>query len=137
MILRLLADLVVAFHLAFVIFVVLGGLLVLRWPRVAWLHIPAAVWGAWIEFAGWICPLTPLENALRERGGAATYETSFVERYLMPVLYPDALTTPMQWALGALVVVVNAAIYGAVLRRSRKRRSRSDKPRGHGDAENT
>ena len=89
---RLLADATVVLHLLFVAFVVCGGLLVLRWRRVAWVHVPAAVWGASIEFAGWICPLTPLENWLRAQGGAATYTTSFVERYLLPVLYPTALS---------------------------------------------
>lgn len=119
---RLLADTVVVLHLAFVAFVVLGGLLVLRRPRLAWLHLPAAVWGAWVEFAGWICPLTPLENWLRQRGGEAAYTTSFVERYLMPVLYPSALSRELQWTLGAFVVIVNAAIYVTAVRRRRRGR---------------
>lgn len=120
MIFRLLADATVVLHLAFVVFVVLGGLLVLRWPRIAWLHLPAAVWGAWVEFAGWMCPLTPLENWLRERGGEAAYTTSFVERYLMPALYPSALSREVQWALGAFVVIVNAAVYLTTVRRRRR-----------------
>lgn len=116
----LLADAIVGLHLAFVAFVVLGGLLVLRWPRLAWVHLPAAAWGAWIEFAGWMCPLTPLENWLREQGGEAAYGSSFVERYVLPILYPASLTREMQWALGGLVLAINLAVYAAVARRSRR-----------------
>jgi hypothetical protein len=104
----------------FVLFVVLGGLLVLRWPRLAWLHLPAAVWGALIEFAGWICPLTPLENRLRRAGGTAGYAGGFVEHYLLPVLYPVGLTRGVQYVLGAGVVLVNAAVYWWVFRRVRR-----------------
>jgi Protein of Unknown function (DUF2784) len=114
MIFRLLADLTVVLHLAFVVFVVFGGLLVLRHRTVAWFHLPAAAWGAWIEFAGWICPLTPLENWLRARGGGTVYGSSFVERYLVPTLYPEALTRELQWLLGGVVIVVNLTIYLAV-----------------------
>ena len=114
---RFLADLTVIVHLAFVLFVVFGGLLVLRWRRVAWLHLPAAAWGAWIEFAGWVCPLTPLENWLRERGGRPAYTSSFVERYLIPTLYPDSLSREVQWVLGGLVLLVNGLVYLIVLRR--------------------
>ena len=93
----------------------------LHWRRVAWVHLPAAAWGAWIEFAGWICPLTPLENWLRAQGGAATYTTSFVERYLLPVLYPESLSRDIQWGLGVLVILVNGIVYAVVVR-SRKER---------------
>ena len=124
MVFRLLADATVVVHLLFVAFVVCGGLLVLRWRRVAWVHLPAAAWGASIEFAGWICPLTPLENWLRARGGAATYTTSFVERYLLPVLYPATLSRDVQWMLGALVVVLNGIVYAGVVRSRRKRMMR-------------
>lgn len=117
MLYRALADLVVVIHIAFVLFVILGGLLVLRRPRLAWLHVPAAVWGALIEFRGWVCPLTPLENALRARGGEAGYSGGFVEHYLLPVLYPGALTRNIQIALGTLVVALNLVIYGFVLAR--------------------
>lgn len=116
-----LADLTLVVHFAFVIFVVAGGLLVLRWPRLAWVHIPAAVWGALIEFAGWVCPLTPLENEFRRRAGEAAYGGGFVERYLLPVIYPGAMTRTVQVTLGVLVVAVNALIYGVVLWRRRKR----------------
>lgn len=113
----LLADAVVVLHLAFVAFVGLGGLLLLKWPRVCWAHLPAAAWGAWIEFAGWVCPLTPLENWLRARAGRTTYGSTFTEHYLLPVLYPATLTPEAQWWLGVLVLVVNGIIYAVVFRR--------------------
>src|SRR5687768_10996929 len=104
----ILADLLVALHLAFVVFVVAGGLLALRWPKAAWLHLPAAVWGAVVEITGWICPLTPLENVLRRRAGLEVYTGDFVGRYLLPVLYPEGLTREIQLLLGAAVVLLNA-----------------------------
>jgi hypothetical protein len=112
-----LADLVVGVHVLFVAFVALGGLLVLRWPRVAWLHLPAAVWGALIEFTGGVCPLTPLEQSLRRRAGEGGYRGDFVEHYLLPALYPDGLTRRAQLALGLLVIAANLTIYALVLRR--------------------
>jgi hypothetical protein len=105
------ADVVLAAHLAFVLFVVLGGFLVLRWPRLAWLHVPVALYGAIIEFAGFVCPLTPLENWLRHRGGQAGYAGGFVDHYLVAALYPAGLTRTMQLALGCFVLVLNAAVY--------------------------
>ena len=113
---RILADATVLFHLTFVLFVVLGGLLVARWPPVAWVHLPAAAWGAWVEFAGRVCPLTPLENWLRTQGGSPVYTSSFIEHYLMPLLYPSSRSRELQYALGALVLLVNAVIYAVVLR---------------------
>jgi uncharacterized protein DUF2784 len=113
----LLADLVVAVHLLFVLFVVLGGLLVLRWRRVAYLHIPAALWGAAIELGGWICPLTPLENSLRRQGGSSGYSGDFIEHYILPVLYPSALTRPIQLTLGFVVIAVNLGIYAYAFRK--------------------
>ncbi|HEU0223930.1 MAG TPA: DUF2784 domain-containing protein [Steroidobacteraceae bacterium] len=118
---RVLADAVLLLHLAFVVFVVLGGLLVLRWPRLAWLHLPAAAWGALIEFAGWYCPLTPLEKQLRALGGEAGYEGGFISHYLLPMLYPHGLTRGAQVVLGLLVVAVNAAVYARLLLRRRQR----------------
>lgn len=112
-----LADLVLVVHLAFVIFVAAGALLVLRWRWLAWLHVPAAAWGVAIEFSGWICPLTPLENHLRELAGQTPYEGGFVAHYLMPVLYPAALTRETQYALGAAVLAINLALYLLVVRR--------------------
>jgi hypothetical protein len=106
-----LADLVLILHLGFVVFVLCGGLLVLRWRRLAWLHLPAAVWGAIVEFTGWICPLTPLENWSRAQGGETTYRSDFIAQYLLPVLYPGDLTRDVQLLLGTGVVILNAAIY--------------------------
>lgn len=121
MIYRVLADLVLVIHLAFVLFVVLGGLLVPRWPRLAWLHLPAAVWGVLIEYSGWICPLTPLENSLRVKGGEAGYSTGFIQHYIQPTLYPSGLTRPTQLVLGSIVLLLNLAAYAIVFRRSRDR----------------
>jgi len=108
---RLLADGVVLIHLLFVAFVVCGGFLVHRWRRLMWFHIPAALWGAAIEFGGWVCPLTPLEDALRVRAGFAGYAGGFVEHYLIPLLYPAGLEPPTQAALGTFVIAVNAVAY--------------------------
>lgn len=116
MIFRLLADATVVLHLAFVLFVVAGGLLVLRWHRVAWVHLPAAAWGVWVEFAGWICPLTPLENWLRLRGGQSVYTATFIDQYLVPILYPAGLSRDIQWILGAFVLMANAVVYFFVMR---------------------
>jgi hypothetical protein len=118
---RALADFVLVLHLAFVLFVVLGGLLVLRWPRLAWLHIPAAIWGVLIEYSGWICPLTPLENSFRIKGGEDCYSGGFIEHYIQPTLYPAGLTRSTQLVLGSLALIVNLAAYGIVLSRSRNR----------------
>lgn len=120
MIYRALADLILALHLLFVLFVVLGGLLVLRWPRTAWVHIPAAIWGMLIEYTGWICPLTPLENSLRTRGGEAGYNGGFIEHYIQPVLYPAALTRSTQVVLGSVVLLLNVTAYGIALSRMRR-----------------
>jgi len=128
MIWRLLADLLVAFHLCFVLFVVLGGLLALRWPRAAWIHLPAAVWGAGIEFVQGICPLTPLENHLRARGGEAGYSGGFVEHYLLPVLYPVGLTIDVQVVLGVFVVALNVVVYTLAWRRWRRWRRKRERP---------
>jgi len=118
---RVLADLVLLIHLAFVLFVVLGGLFVLRSPRLAWLHIPAAVWGVLIEYTGWICPLTPLENSLRVKGGEAGYSGGFIQHYIQPVLYPAGLTRSTQVVLGSAVLILNLAAYAIVWSRSRHR----------------
>ena len=106
MIYRTLADVVLVIHLAFAVFAGIGGLLVLRWRKLAWVHVPCAVWGALIMFAGWICPLTPLENGLRRRGGQAGYEGGFIEHYVVSVLYPRGLTRGLQFGIGAGVIVV-------------------------------
>jgi hypothetical protein len=106
-----LADLVVVVHSAFVLFVVMGGFLALRWPRLAYVHLPAVIWGAWIEFSGGICPLTPLENSLRARVGQAGYSGGFIEHYILPVLYPSGLTRTVQLVLGAIVIAINLCVY--------------------------
>lgn len=125
MIYRWLADLTVLFHSAFVAFVILGGFLAIRWRRLIWLHVPAAVWGVLIEFGGWICPLTPLENMLRRRAGESGYSGGFVEHYLLRALYPSGLTQGVQWMLGAFALAVNVLAYGFIL--SRRRREAGNK----------
>jgi len=111
MIFSLLADLAVLVHAMFVLFVVCGGLAVLRWPRLAWLHLPAAIWGVIIELQGWICPLTYLENHFRRLGGEAGYGGSFIEHYLEPLLYPLGLTSHSQVIMAMGVLGINAAVY--------------------------
>ncbi len=123
MIFRLLADGLVVFHVAFVLFVVLGGLVVLRRPRAVWFHLPAALWGAAIEIGGWICPLTPLENHLRHLGGEAGYRGGFIDHYLIPILYPDGLTRTTQLLLAAFVIGFNAVVYTLHFRRRNRLRS--------------
>lgn len=123
---RWLADAILVLHFAFVVFVVLGGLLVLRWPRLAWLHVPVALYGATIEFLGFICPLTPLENSLRRAGGEAGYEGGFIEHYMTAALYPEGLTREVQLILGVGVIVLNAGIYALLVRR--RMRARHDAP---------
>jgi len=117
---RLLAGAVVVLHLGFVLFVAAGGLLVWRWRRWAWAHLPALAWGVWIELSGGICPLTPLENELRRLGGVAAYSGDFVGHYLLPALYPEGLDRGIQAALAAGVLALNAAVYWRVLRRPRR-----------------
>jgi hypothetical protein len=119
---RWLADLVVVVHATFVAFVVLGALAVVRWPRLAWVHVPAAVWGVLIEFLGWVCPLTPLENAWRARAAGAGYQGGFIEHYVIGALYPEGLTRALQWELGTVVLVLNAGAYGMLLARRRRGR---------------
>jgi len=117
---RVLATVVVLVHMAFVAFVVAGGVLALRWPRVAWVHLPAALWGTLITLVGVICPLTPLENWLRVRGGGAPYNTGFLEHYLLPILYPAAMTRGLEIATGVFVVGVNVLVYWRVFFRRRR-----------------
>jgi hypothetical protein len=122
---RLAADAVVLFHFAFVLFVALGGLLALRWPRIGWVHVPCAVWGALVEWTGLVCPLTPLENHFRLAAGLAAYEGGFIARYILPVLYPAGLTRGVQIALGTAVMALNLAVYAALWQRRRGRTSSS------------
>ncbi|MEO1766517.1 DUF2784 domain-containing protein [Thiobacter aerophilum] len=111
MMLRLLADGVLMLHLAFILWVALGGFWVLRRPPLAWLHVPAVLWGAAIEFTAGVCPLTPLENTPRRAAGEAGYAGGFIEHYLLALIYPAALTPARQWLLGGLVLAVNVPIY--------------------------
>ena len=112
---KLAADAVVVLHLAFVVFVVAGGLLVFRWRWTAILHLPAVTWAVLLEFCGWLCPLTPLELTLREAGGETGYQGGFIEHYLLPIIYPDDLTRTLQIGMGAFVVIINIAIYACFL----------------------
>jgi hypothetical protein len=121
MIPRVLADLVLVLHLAFIVFAATGGLLWLRWRRAPWLHLPAVAWGALVELSGGTCPLTPLENALRRAAGATAYPGDFVEHYLVPVVYPPTLSRGLQLGLAAALVLSNALVYGAVWRARRSR----------------
>jgi hypothetical protein len=114
---RFLADVVLLAHLTFIVFVLAGGLLALRWKRAVWVHLPAAVWGVLIESAGWICPLTPLENRLRLKAGELGFEGTFVEYYLLPIVYPEELTRDVQLVLAGVVLAVNAIVYAVALRR--------------------
>lgn len=114
-----LADLVLIAHVAFVLFVVGGALLVVRAPRLAWLHLPCAAWGAWIELSGGVCPLTPLEVELRRRAGEAGYAGGFLEHYVVPILYPPGLTREIQIVLGVAVLLLNLGLYAWVWRRRR------------------
>jgi hypothetical protein len=125
-----LADSLVVIHLLFVAFVMAGGFLLVRWPQLAWLHLPAAAWGATIEFTGGVCPLTPLENHLRMLGGGRTYGGGFVEQYLLPVLYPENLTLPVQQVLGGVVVAVNLVAYALAWHAWRCRARRTNQHAG-------
>jgi hypothetical protein len=115
MFLHAMAEFLVVLHFAFILFVVLGGLLALKWRWVILFHLPSVIWGALIEFQGWTCPLTPLEQKLRIAAGEEGYSGGFIQHYLLPVIYPDGLTYDMQLTLGSFVVVVNLAIYGWIL----------------------
>jgi hypothetical protein len=126
MIYHALSNLVLIAHLAFVLFVVLGGFLVLKWRSLAWFHVPAFLWGALIELAGWVCPLTPLENWLREKGGELVYRTDFIEHYILPLLYPATLTRRSQIFMGLLVLSVNLGLYGWILWRIAQKKARGN-----------
>jgi hypothetical protein len=124
MVYRILADATAILHFAFVLFVALGGLLVLRWRRLAWIHLPAAIWGALIEIMNWTCPLTTYENLFRERGGMQGYGDDFIAYHIFRLIYPEGLTRSMQFAIAGFVFVVNIAVYAKVfpitIRRSRR-----------------
>ena len=117
MLYKTLADGVLLAHLGFVAFVVIGGAAVLRWPRLAWVHLPAVIWAVLIEYAGWICPLTPLENTLRQAGGEAAYSGGFIDHYVAIVLYPAGLSRGFQVVLGSLLLLLNTLVYWQFARR--------------------
>ena len=124
MVYHALSNLVLIAHLAFVLFVVLGGFLVLKWKSLAWIHVPAFLWGALIELAGWVCPLTPLDNWLREKDGGLVYRTDFIEHYILSLLYPTTLTRSAQIFLGLFVLSVNLGLYGWILWRTAQKKAR-------------
>ena len=123
MVYSLLADLLVVFHIVFILFVVLGGLFVFKWPRIGYLHIHAAVWGGLIEIQGWLCPLTPIENRLRQVAGTTSYKDSFIQHYLIPVIYPTELTREVQLFLGLSVLILNGIVYIWILLRVLEKRT--------------
>ena len=122
MLYRITADCIFLLHLAFTLFTVLGGLLVLRRPSLLWMHLSAVLWGVVIEWADWICPLTPLENYLREKGGEAGYAGGFIEQYLSLLLYPEHLTISLRYLLAAGLITINLIIYGVVFRKRHRPR---------------
>ena len=126
MVYHALSNLVLIAHLAFVLFAVLGGFIVLKWKNLAWIHVPAFLWGALIELAGWVCPLTPLENWLREKDGGLVYRTDFIENYILSLLYPTTLTRSSQIFLGLFVLSVNLGLYGWILWRTALKKARGN-----------
>jgi len=114
---NILADAIVVAHFLFIAFVVFGGLLVIRWPRIAFVHLPSAIWGAAVEIFGWICPLTPLENHFRYLAGKTSYNGDFIAHYLLPIIYPENLTIAIQQVLGVLVIIINIIFYIIALRK--------------------
>jgi hypothetical protein len=124
MIFQLTADLLLVIHFLFVIFTVFGGLLLLRYPNLLWAHLPALLWGIVVQWADWVCPLTPLENYFRLRGGEMAYAGSFVEHFILKILYPEHLPLELRYLLGIVLITVNAAVYGYVLSSKRGRRGR-------------
>ena len=117
---QLAADFIVLIHIAFIVFVLAGGLLAFKWRWVIWLHIPAAIWGALIEIVGWVCPLTPIENMLRQASAGEVYASSFLDRYLAPLIYPAGFTDEMATATGIVVIVINFLIYSIFLIRRKR-----------------
>ena len=118
---KILADFVVVLHMLFIVFAVSGGLMVLKWPKMAYVHIPAVLWGAYIEFSGGICPLTPLEIGWRIAAGQKAYQGGFIERYVLPIIYPSDLTRESQLILGATLLFINGLSYGWLLLKKRRR----------------
>ena len=120
MLTSLTADLLVILHLSFILFVLFGGFLILKWHRIIWIHLPAVIWGALIELVGWYCPLTPLEQSLRQAAGEGGYSGGFVEHYIVPLIYPVGLTRDVQILFGCIVIGVNVVAYTLVIKRRRR-----------------
>lgn len=132
---RVAADAVITVHFAFVVFVAVGGFLAWRWRKLIWLHWPMVLWGALIEFVGWTCPLTPLENHFRRLAGLSEYQGSFIEHHVLSLLYPVDYTTGLRVTLGVAVVALNVIAYGVYFRGWTRRRRAHDDPRLAGGAE--
>ena len=126
MIYSFLADLLVVFHLVFILYVIAGALLIFKWPKTLWLHLPSCFWGMTVEFTGWICPLTPWEFQLRRLAGEEGYTGSFIEHYLIPIIYPSGLTREVQMVLGGTVLIVNLSLYTLILIKRRNRKTPED-----------
>jgi len=127
MLYNILSNIVVVVHLLFIIFVCLGALLILKWPKAAWVHIPFAIWGVLVEYLNILCPLTPLENYFRQLGGYKIYEADFINQYIIPLIYPEALTRNLQFVLGSIVIILNFSIYGIILYKSLKQKHKYNK----------
>lgn len=117
---QLLADMVLIAHLIFIVFVLAGGLLLLRWPRLVWLHLPAMIWGVLVVAMGWVCPLTPLENYFRAFAGGEIYQGGFIAHYLLPLIYPAGLTPTIQLLLAGVAIVFNVIVYTVIIRVRRR-----------------
>ena len=126
MIYSFLADLLVVFHLVFILYVIAGALLIFKWPKTLWLHLPSCFWGITVELTGWICPLTPLEIQLRILAGEEGYTGSFIEQYLIPIIYPSGLTREVQMLLGGTVLIVNLSLYTLILIKRRNRKTQEN-----------
>ena len=123
MIYSFLADLLVVFHMVFILYVMAGALLIFKWPKTLWLHLPSCFWGMTVEFTGWICPLTPWEIQLRILAGEEGYTGSFIKQYLIPIIYPSGLTREVQMVLGGTILIVNLSLYTLILMKRRKRKT--------------
>ena len=123
MIYSFLADLLVVFHLVFILYVIAGAMLIFKWPKMLWIHLPSCFWGMTVEFTGWICPLTPWEIQLRRLAGEEGYTRSFIEHYLIPIIYPSGLTREIQMLLGGIVLIINLSLYTLILIIRRKKDS--------------
>jgi hypothetical protein len=120
MVYRLLSDFIVIAHFLYILFVITGALIALRWKKIIWLHIPAVIWGATVEYTGWICPLTPWETRFRMLAGEEVYHGDFIGNYILPVIYPEEVTRNIQIVLGTIVIIVNIMLYGIIINRSVK-----------------